>query len=65
MTHKFPTASAQLPCRVARVRFCAPALRGTAAFSVVAPDASLSGTSAKDMGRDYTRSRAILAGGDP
>jgi len=65
MTHNFPFATAQMPCRTARVHRNAPALRGTAGPFVAVSGAFASGTKMRDIGWENMRCRAFLAGGDP
>ena len=65
MTHNFPFASAQTPCRSARVHLNAPTPRGTAGSFVAASGAFASGTKTRGIGWENMRCRALLAGGDP
>ena len=65
MTHNFPFATAQAPCRTARVHPNAPAPRGTAGSFVAASGAAASGTKTRDIDWENMRCRAFLAGGDP
>ena len=65
MTHNFPIATAKAPCRTARARPSAPALRGTAGSFVLSSRAFAHCTGTRDMDWENTRCRAFVAGGDP
>jgi hypothetical protein len=65
MTHNFPIATAQAPCRTARVHQNAPVLCGTAGSFVLSSRAVALGTMTRDHGWKNMRCRAFLAGGDP